>query len=1020
RRPDHRSASKPLEPLAIVGRGIVVAGANTVDDFAALIGQDATALGPPPTDRWEHVMELPVGVKSGGAFSIPHAVGGYVTDFRFDAQSYRIPPKLVAHANPAQLMLLDAARQAIQEFDEQTWTIDRKRFGVVVGTIFGGGFSNDLQIGLRIPELCRHVRRSLCERLSGCELDQLCDQYREALLGRYSALLDETGGFTASTLASRLARSFDLMGGACAVDSDQASGGLALLNASEQLSAGTVDAVLCGVSHRALDWVGFDQLNRKGQLVASGRPEELPDDGSQIFPGEGGAIILLQRLRDAQQQGRQIYGVIEPPTEAWTGDVSDSRRRASEASQHDWMSDRKLVSQIGHLGGGHGIVRTLASTLGKSNTGPVSICETTDDGYQIQYKLTPHNSFMAKESKPPSTPQVRDVADAVESSRRPTQKIIRLQSDSPEGMQQALQAVASGRLDGLSGLVDQFDTKAAIQTAIAANSQEEAGRIATALLDGPLTDGRTEALPRQAGWLRIGRGGHRTAWLFPGQGSQYADTPSLLNASELTEQADHFGAARFLSQFDGQLESLGHRGLSGRLTDPDKKLGRDVWWTQLWVLGVGLTLADSLLGRGHRPDAVLGHSFGECTAACAAGAMSTADTIRFAQSRSTAVLTAGVRGGRLLSIRALPSDVVAALESGDQAFTLTHHNAPSQTVIATDQSDVTAISRSLSAAGLASVEIPVPAAFHTPAMLPAEELLRTQLSTMRLGPPRCAFLSAISNRYLAEPNELLENLITQLTRPVHFAASIERLIEDGSELLIEVGPSDVLTRLARESSAGRALCLSLDDRSRDYSTCRTLIDLAIEAVAGSSQPLSTLSREPVDVSAATPRKVDHDSKTWHPRPSPTPANRFRITDVTSRSRRDSEAPSADLAAKSRNGMPTDSRRVIAASQRPGVAVADAVTRRNGSHQRPTTPSNTPSILSAEPVRSPLPSAEAITGTRSAKPSAAAFLLDLVVELTGYDPEIIDADADLEAELGIDSIKKAQLIGELVQWAGLTV
>ena len=53
-------------------------------------------------------------------------------------------------------------------------------------------------------------------------------------------------------------------------------------------------------------------------------------------------------------------------------------------------------------------------------------------------------------------------------------------------------------------------------------------------------------------------------------------------------------------------------------------------------------------------------------------------------------------------------------------------------------------------------------------------------------------------------------------------------------------------------------------------------------------------------------------------------------------------------------------------------------------------------------------------------SAAAFLHDLVVDLTGYDPDIIEFDADLEGELGVDSIKKAQLIGEIVQWGNLEV
>ncbi len=82
-----------------------------------------------------------------------------------------------------------------------------------------------------------------------------------------------------------------------------------------------------------------------------------------------------------------------------------------------------------------------------------------------------------------------------------------------------------------------------------------------------------------------------------------------------------------------------------------------------------------------------------------------------------------------------------------------------------------------------------------------------------------------------------------------------------------------------------------------------------------------------------------------------------------------------------------------------------------------TPVNQTSVPPIVDAASAEPARQDIVANRQA---ARSFLFDLVVDLTGYDPEIIDFDADLEAELGVDSIKKAQLIGEIVQWGDLQV
>ncbi len=112
-------------------------------------------------------------------------------------------------------MLLDATEQALEQAGYlQRADFDRDRVGVVVGTSFGGDFANQLQAGLRLPEFCRSLRPRLRARgLTEAQIDRVTAEYEEVLLAKMPALIDETGSFTSSTLASRITKTFDLKGG---------------------------------------------------------------------------------------------------------------------------------------------------------------------------------------------------------------------------------------------------------------------------------------------------------------------------------------------------------------------------------------------------------------------------------------------------------------------------------------------------------------------------------------------------------------------------------------------------------------------------------------------------------------------------------------------------------------------------------------------------------------------------------------------------------------------------------------
>lgn len=114
-------------------------------------------------------------------------------------------------------MLLDAAAQALEE--AQYRKFDLSRTGIVVGTIFGSEFINQLSRCLGHPEFELLFRPKWVESgLARDQADRLLESFRARFLAEIPVLSDESGGFSASTLASRIARTFDLMGGAWALE----------------------------------------------------------------------------------------------------------------------------------------------------------------------------------------------------------------------------------------------------------------------------------------------------------------------------------------------------------------------------------------------------------------------------------------------------------------------------------------------------------------------------------------------------------------------------------------------------------------------------------------------------------------------------------------------------------------------------------------------------------------------------------------------------------------------------------
>ncbi|NLE39180.1 MAG: hypothetical protein GX621_14245, partial [Pirellulaceae bacterium] len=291
--------------VAIIGRGAVMPGALTLEAFWELLTSGRDPKIDSPEGRWNPKDFLQPETEPS------ETRGGYVTGFEYDWRKHKIPPKEIAQASPLQFMILDAVDQAIQRSGYRERPFDRRRVGVVVGTTFGGACAAELAVCLRLPEFQETLARLLREKgIAENLIEGIARSYGDVLLKHMPILLDETGSFTASALASRITKTFDLMGSAVAVDAAGGSSMAALGCCVEFLRAGDCDMMVCVGGEQDLTPVHFEEWSIRGRLPAAAPRSPMDARADGIVPGEGCGAILLKRLSDARRDGDPIFGIV--------------------------------------------------------------------------------------------------------------------------------------------------------------------------------------------------------------------------------------------------------------------------------------------------------------------------------------------------------------------------------------------------------------------------------------------------------------------------------------------------------------------------------------------------------------------------------------------------------------------------------------------------------------------------------------------------------------------------------------
>ena len=279
------------------------------------------------------------------------------------------------------------------------------------------------------------------------------------------------------------------------------------------------------------------------------------------------------------------------------------------------------------------------------------------------------------------------------------------------------------------------------------------------------------------------------AYVFPGQGAQFIGMGK--------ELYDNSSVAREL--FEQANEDLGFRITDIMFFGEDDEL-KQTKVTQPAIFLHSVILAKSL-GDKFQPEMVAGHSLGEFSALVANNCLDFTDALKLVNSRAIAMQKAcDAAPSTMAAILGLKDEVVESICSEtDGIVVAANYNCPGQLVISGEIESIHKACDALTQAGARrALVLPVGGAFHSPLMEPAKAELEHAIKATAFNPPNCPIYQNVTASAVNDPKEIQNNLIAQLTAPVKWTQTMEKMISDGASEVIESGPGKVLQGLFKK------------------------------------------------------------------------------------------------------------------------------------------------------------------------------------------------------------------------------
>ncbi|MGK4580163.1 SDR family NAD(P)-dependent oxidoreductase [Kitasatospora sp. HPMI-4] len=819
RQQNTRIEAAAQEPIAIVGMSCrYPGGVGSPEELWRLVEGEVDAVGDFPADRgWDVEGLYDPDPDAPGRTHVRE--GGFLYDAaRFDADFFGISPREAIAMDPQQRLLLEVSWEAFERANIDPHTLRGSRTGIFAGVMYH-------DYGSWLAEVPEGV---------------------EGYLGN---------GNLGSVASGRVSYTLGLEGPAVTVDTACSSSLVALHLAVQALRGGECSYALAGGVTVMSTPDTFVDFSRQRGLAQDGRCKSFAASADGTGWGEGVGMLLLERLSDAERNGHRVLAVVrgsainqDGASNGLTAPNGPSQQRVIRQA----LANARLSAAQVHLVEAHGTgtplgdpieAQALLATYGQDRAGgePLRLGSIKSNiGHTqaaagvagvIKMVMAMRHGRMPKTLHVDEvTPQVDWTEGAVEllteardwpvagDARRAAVSSFGISGTNAhvilEGVPEpelpgaepepaaALPLVLSGKGErGLAAqarrLLDHLDTaplpdlawtlagsRAALdhRAVVVGADRPSLAAALTGLAEGRAAAGVVQGVPRSES---------RTAFVFPGQGSQWVGM-----AAELLDSSPVFAArmaecAQALAPYTDWdlLDTI--RGLAS--------LERvDVVQPALWAVMV--SLAELWRSHGIRPAAVIGHSQGEIAAACVAGALSLADGAKVVALRSLAIADDLSARGGMMSV-ALPAEQVREhLAEYDGRLSVAAVNGAASVVVSGDADALDRLQARLKEQDVRVKRLPVDYASHSAQVETVRERLLKELDTIAPRSAEVPFYSTVTGGLFDTSGLDAEYWYTNLRQTVLFGPTTRVLLDAGYGVFVECSPHPVLLHSIEETA----------------------------------------------------------------------------------------------------------------------------------------------------------------------------------------------------------------------------